>query len=64
MTENKSYEKYTRKALEVLTKIIEYSEDEKIKISAAKELLNITAEKKTKDGACAEPVRFVGEVEA
>lgn len=62
MARRKSYEKYTSKALETLTEIMELSEDEKIKISAAKELLNITADKKAKEQSQIEPVIFKGDV--
>lgn len=50
MKKEKSYEDYTKKALETLTEIIEDAEDLKVKISAIKELLNITVGKaKTND---------------
>ncbi len=57
----RTYEDYTKNALETLTDIIEQAEDMKIKISAIKELLSITADKKAKPDAV-EPVIFKGEV--
>ena len=58
----KKYDEYTKKALAALSEIIDEAEDLKVKISAIKELLNITADKKTKETP-AEPVIFKGEVE-
>lgn len=57
----KTYDDYTKNALETLTEIIEQAEDMKIKISAIKELLSITADKKSVKTEC-EPVIFTGEV--
>ena len=57
----RTYEDYTKKALETLTEIIDQAEDMKIKISAIKELLSITADKKVKTETV-EPVIFRGEV--
>ena len=62
MPKQKTYKTYTSKALETLSGIMEYSEDEKIRISAAKELLNITAVKNMKESDPSEPVIFKGEV--
>ena len=45
MKKEKSYEEYTKKALETLSEIIEDAEDLKVKISAIKEILNITVSK-------------------
>ena len=59
---SKSNESYTKKALDTLSEIIEFSEDDKVKISAIKELLNITADKKSGTAPAAEPVIFKGEV--
>jgi len=58
----KKYDDYTKKALDTLSEIIDDAEDLKIKISAIKELLNITADKKIKPENV-EPVIFKGEVE-
>ena len=58
----KKYDSYTKKALETLSEIIDDAEDLKVKISAIKELLNITADKKAKPETT-EPVIFKGEVE-
>ncbi len=58
----KKYDDYTEKALDTLTEIIDDAEDLKIKISAIKELLNITADKKAKP-EMTEPVIFKGDVE-
>ena len=58
----KKYDDYTKKALDTLSEIIDDAEDLKVKISAIKELLNITADKKTKP-EITEPVIFKGDVE-
>ena len=58
----KKYDTYTEKALETLSEIIDEAEDLKVKISAIKEILNITADKKIKDTPT-EPVIFKGDVE-
>ena len=58
----KKYDDYTKKALDTLYEIIDEAEDLKVKISAIKEMLNITADKKiTKE--LPEPVIFKGDVE-
>lgn len=58
----KKYDEYTKKALSALSEIIDEAEDLKVKISAIKEMLNITADKKAKD-IPQEPVIFKGDVE-
>ena len=58
----KKYDDYTEKALDTLSEIIDEAEDLKVKISAIKELLNITADKKIKTEPT-EPVIFKGDVE-
>ncbi len=58
----KKYDDYTEKALDTLSEIIDEAEDLKVKISAIKELLNITADKKMKAEPI-EPVIFKGDVE-
>ena len=58
----KKYDDYTKKALDTLTEIIDDAEDLKVKISAIKELLNITADKKAAP-PLTEPVIFKGDVE-
>ena len=58
----KKYDEYTKKALAALSEIIDEAEDLKVKISAIKEMLNITADKKIKETPT-EPVIFKGEVE-
>lgn len=49
MKKTKSYEDYTKKALETLSEIIGEAEDLKVKISAIKELLSITSAKGHKE---------------
>ena len=49
MKKEKNYDDYTKNALETLSQIIKDAEDLKVKISAIKELLNITVSKSTKD---------------
>ena len=51
MKKQKTYEDYTKNALETLSEIIEEAEDLKVKISAIKEILSITSSKNTKESS-------------
>ena len=62
MAKSKSYDEYTKKALETLSEIIEEAEDLKVKISAIKEILNITVSKSKAD-VTAPTVIIKGDVE-
>ena len=56
------YEDYTKKALETLADIIEEAEDLKVKISAIKEILNITLPKSKSEEKFPEII-FKGDVD-
>ena len=62
MKKEKSYDEYTRQALETLSQIIEDAEDLKVKISAIKEILSITVSKQ-KPELSAPTVIIKGDVE-
>ena len=62
MAKAENYDTYTKKALETLSEIIEEAEDLKVKISAIKEILNITASKGKTD-VTAPTVIIKGDVE-
>ena len=62
MEKEKKYEKYTEDALNALSEIIYGAEDLKVKISAAKEILNITTSKNKKEEASFPTVIIKGDV--
>jgi len=62
MAKSRSYEDYTKKALETLAEITKEAEDPKVKISAIKEILSITVSKNKPDIA-APTVIIKGDVE-
>ncbi len=63
MKKEKKYEKYTEDALKALSEIIYGAEDLKVKISAAKEILNITTQKGKKEESQVPSVIIKGDVE-
>lgn len=63
MKKEKKYEKYTEDALKALSEIIYGAEDLKVKISAAKEILNITTLKGKKEETKVPTVIIKGDVE-
>ena len=63
MENEKIYDKYTKEALDALSDIIYEAEDLKLKISAAKELLSVTAKGLKKEDASFPSVIIKGDVE-
>ena len=63
MKKEAKYEKYTEDALKALSEIIYGAEDLKVKISAAKEILNITTQKGKKEATTVPTVIIKGDVE-
>ena len=62
MKNEKNYDKYTKEALDALSDVICGAEDLKLIISAAKEILSVTAKNLKKDEVSAPTVIIKGDV--